>query len=99
MTTKPQQPRPWEKYRGKPGNLSAKLLEPGWAGGLEDDELAFIVEHLKEDEKLRLWWGMRPSWKRIPEEAVKRVAMAGSEEDQAHNRNLARPRRPSRPAA
>jgi hypothetical protein len=61
--------------------------------------LAFIVEHLKNDLSLRAWWGMRPSWKRIPEEVVRRVAMAGSEDSQSHNRGLARPRRQSRAAA
>jgi hypothetical protein len=95
--TKPPPPRPWEKYRPKnpgPGQaaLKWKLLQPGWAGNLDDDELDYILEHLKQDEKLRLWWGIPPRWQRISEEAIKRVAMEGSSDDLGHNRRLARPR-------
>jgi hypothetical protein len=91
--------KPWLKYRDKTGDLSTKLLEPGWAGALDEDELSYILAQLHQDVSLRLWWGMRPSWKRIPEEVVRRVAMDGDPDNQAHNRNLARPRKPSRAAA
>ncbi|HZA25503.1 MAG TPA: hypothetical protein VFA32_23385 [Dehalococcoidia bacterium] len=93
----PQGSKPWHKYQGKTGNW--KLLEPGWAGNLDDDELAFIFKHLEKDTDLRKWWGMKPSWKRIPEEVVKRVAMEGDPDDQALNRGLARPRKQPRAAA
>jgi hypothetical protein len=88
--------RPWEKYRGSP---DWKDLIPGYAGALDDEQAAFIVEHLKNDAALRLWWGMKPSWKRVPEEVVRRLAMEGSEENQSLNRKLARPRRQSLAAA
>jgi hypothetical protein len=96
--------KPWERYRLKspgPGQaaLDWKLLQPGWAGYLGDDELAFIMEHLRKDEKLRLWWGIPPRWKRLPEETVRRVALSGSDEDQGHNRRLARPQQASRKVA
>jgi hypothetical protein len=57
------------------------------------------VEYLEKDTDLRKWWGMRPSWRRIPGEVVRRIAAEGDEDDQAHNRRLARPHRESRAAA
>jgi hypothetical protein len=101
---KPQKDRPWDAYLSEGSEhgqdrLRYKLLQPGWAGHLDPDELQFIVEHLERDSDLRKWWGMKPSWKRIPEEVVKRVALLGDADDQAHNRRLARPRKQSRAAA
>jgi hypothetical protein len=84
--------RPWHKYQHEP---LGRLLEPGYPGSLDDAELAYIQEKLKNDAALRLWWGMRPGWKRIPEEVVRRIALEGHPDDQAHNRNLARPRKRS----
>ena len=81
---------PWHQYQNEP---DWKLLIPGWGGSLSDEELAFIVEHLENDDSLRLWWGMKPSWQRIPGEVVKRVALEGSADNQSLNRTLARPRR------
>jgi hypothetical protein len=78
--------RPWDRYWHEP---RGKLLEPGWAGSLDDSELAYILAQLHQDASLRFWWGMRPSWKRIPEEVVRRVAMEGDPDNQTHNRNLA----------
>jgi hypothetical protein len=88
--------RPWYKYQHEP---KARLLEPGYAGVVDWGELAYILAHLTDDASLRLWWGMRPSWKRIPEEVVRRVAMEGDPDDQAHNRTLARPQKKARAAA
>jgi hypothetical protein len=82
--------KPWHRYRREP---NWKLSEPGWAGVLDDAELAYILAHLKDDASLRLWWGMRLSWKRIPEEVVRRVALEGDPDNQAYNCSLARPRR------
>jgi hypothetical protein len=93
---KPQQARPWRRYRKE---KHWKLLQPGWAGTLDDDELAYILAHLKADEKLQIWWGIPPRWKSLPEEVIKRIAIAGSDEDQGHNRKLARPRREPQAAA
>lgn len=36
-----------------------RLLEPGWAGQLTDEELAYIASQLAIDEKLRAKWGFR----------------------------------------
>jgi hypothetical protein len=76
---KPQKVRPWDAYRSEgaeygPDRLRYKLLQPGWGGHLDPDELAYIVEHLYRDSDLRKWWGMKPSWQRIPEQAVLRIA-------------------------
>jgi len=95
---------PWDKYTNEvtgpgQGQLQWKLLIPGWGGHLDPDELVYIIEHLVKDPDLRKWWGMKPSWRRIPEEAVGRLALEGSEDDQAHNRRLARPRQHGRTAA
>lgn len=95
---------PWDKYRheaSRPGQgqLRWQLLIPGWAGHLDPDELLFIMERLEQDPDLRKWWGQKPSWRRVPEEAVLRVALNGDEADQSHNRRLAQARRKTPAAA
>ena len=88
--------KPWDKcLKENQGNL----LEPGYAGSLADDELEYIRGKLQQDAALRRWWGMKPSWKRIPEEAIKRVAMDGDPEEQSVNRRLAQSRKYSPVAA
>jgi hypothetical protein len=88
--------RPWEKYAS---DLMGNLLEPGYAGVVDDAELAYVRGKLQDDPALRLWWGMRPAWRRVPEEVVRRIAMEGDPDSQAHNRILARPHKPERAAA
>jgi hypothetical protein len=102
-SAKPDQ-KPWQQYRRQgsgqgQGTLKWKLLEPGWGGQLDEDELEFIKGPLMQDAPLRLWWGMPPSWKRIPEEAVRRIAVEGNPDNQGHNRRLARRRKQSPAAA
>jgi hypothetical protein len=49
-----------ERYKGKPKLLKfykEKLLEPGWAGELDDVELAYIKSRLKKSGWLRHRWG------------------------------------------
>ena len=70
-----------------------RLLEPGWAGQLVDDELDFIRAELFQDRKLARRWGFRPGQKTRPDEAIRRVAMDGDPDGTAHNRKLARPRK------
>ena len=69
-----------------------RLLEPGWAGQIDDDELAFIRYALFRDSKPACLWGFRPSLKSRTDEAIRRVALYGDPERTAHNRGLARPR-------
>ncbi|MDO8532657.1 MAG: hypothetical protein Q7T26_10945 [Dehalococcoidia bacterium] len=70
-----------------------RLLEPGWGGYLEDGEVSYIIGELKRDRVLRFAWGFRPSQRRLPEQAVRRIADAGDPDSRAVNIALARPRR------
>jgi hypothetical protein len=79
--------RPWEKHRGTP---DWKDLIPGYAGTLDDDQLAFVQEHLKSDDSLSYWWGFRPGQKRRAAAAVARVTMHGDPDNRAHNVKLVR---------
>ena len=73
--------------------VDSRLLEPGWAGELADDELAYIQGELLADDKLSYQWGFAPSLKTRPLEAIRRVAMDGDPERRSVNLPLARPRR------
>ncbi len=76
-----------------PADGDTRLLAPGWAGSLETDELGYIIGELRRDRALRFTWGFRPSRKRFPEVAVRRIADAGDPDSRAVNIALARPRR------
>ena len=54
-----------------------KLLEPGWAGELSPDELAYIKSQLKRSPSLKRRWGFRPSAKRLSENHIRKVARDG----------------------
>lgn len=82
-----RQDRPWHAYRAL---ANWKLLEPGWTGQLDDDELAFVQEKLRNDDALSAWWGFRPGAKRRAVEAIRRVARDGDPDNQTFNRGLAR---------
>jgi len=56
-----------------------KLLSPGYAGELTDEELAFIKKRLKKDKQLRARWGMVKGTGRINDEKVRAVAAEGPE--------------------
>jgi hypothetical protein len=88
--------RPWLIYRKEP---RYKLLIPGYGGNIDDEEAAFIVKHLTNDTALKLWWGMPPRWRKVPQEVVKRLAMEGSADSLEQNRKLARPGRKPRDSA
>ena len=53
------------------------LLEPGWAGELDDVELQYIKSELRKSPALRRRWGFRPSAKRLSESGIRDVAMNG----------------------
>ena len=53
------------------------LLEPGWAGALSADELAYIKSQLKQSASLRRRWGFRPSARRLSESRIRAVARNG----------------------
>ena len=68
--TKPRQQRLIPEPKSDP-----RLLEPGWAGQLDDDELAYIRDALFRDPQLARRWGFRPSQKTRADEAIRRVAV------------------------
>jgi hypothetical protein len=86
MTTTPT-PKPWERYRGQP---NWKDLQPGYAGYLDDEQLAHIQTTLQQDDSLSFWWGYRPSTKRRTEASIRKVAMMGSDESRSTNARLVR---------
>jgi hypothetical protein len=87
---KPTRDKPWHQYRREP---QYRLLEPGYAGQLDDGELAYVQARLKADDALSFWWGFRPGQKRRAEAAIQRVAMDGDPETRGNNVKLARVRR------
>ena len=69
-----------ERYKDDPWLLELYkegLLEPGWAGELDDVELAYIKSELRKSASLRRKWGFRPSAKRFSESRIQDVAMNG----------------------
>jgi len=69
-----------ERYANDPEFLEfykEKLLEPGWAGELDDVELEYIKSHLRQSPSLRRRWGFRPSARRFSESHIRAVAMDG----------------------
>ena len=54
-----------------------KLLEPGWAGELGRDELAYIKSELKKSPSLKRRWGFRPTARRFSESQIQAVARDG----------------------
>ncbi len=67
-----------------------RVLEPGWAGELTDQELTQIQKRLFEEPMLAKLWGFRPSMKTRSEQAIRRVALHGDPENRSLNRKLAR---------
>ncbi len=70
--------------------LNHKLVEPGWAGELTDEELAHIQPQLFKKPELAKLWGFRPGMKTRSEQAIRRVALHGDPENRSLNRTLAR---------
>jgi hypothetical protein len=76
VTTLPKpKNKPWDKYRQS--EPQGRLLEPGWAGAVDEEELLFIQSKLQSDDALSFWWGFKPRTKRRPVEAIKAVALLG----------------------
>jgi hypothetical protein len=69
-----------ERYPRDPQLLAfyrKRLLEPGWAGELNPDELAYVKSELRQSASLRRRWGFRPSAKRLSESRIRAVAGDG----------------------
>ncbi len=67
-----------------------KLLEPGYWGSLEDEELEFIQKALGNNPKLSYAWGFQPVQKSRAPDAIRRVAMWGDPEDREVNTKVIR---------
>ena len=85
VAASPRPPRPKRRPRG-----DRRLREPGWAGDLAPDELAFLEDRLERDKRLAVKWAFPPSAKRRPEGVIRRVAMHGDPENRRLNLKLAR---------
>jgi hypothetical protein len=53
------------------------LLEPGWAGDLDNVEFEYIKSELIKSRPLKQKWGFRPSAKRLSESRIRTAAMYG----------------------
>ena len=67
-----------------------KLLEPGYWGYLEDEELEFIQNSLQNTPKLSYAWGFQPVQKSRSPDAIRRVAMWGDPQDREFNTKVIR---------
>ena len=78
----------------KPISLSRKakrrLLQPGYWGYLEDEELALIQAELQKHSDLSYAWGFHPVQKTRSPAAIRRVAMRGDPKDREINTKLIR---------
>lgn len=72
------------------GRFDDRLLGPGWAGDISDDEVFFIQEELLRDKKLAYQWGFAPSRSTRPADAIRRVALEGDPEHRNANVPLTR---------
>ena len=73
------------------GKFDGRLLGPGWAGEISDDEVFFIQKELLRDRKLAYQWGFAPSRRTRPADAIRRVALEGDPEHRNSNVSLTRP--------
>ena len=69
-----------EEYANDPKTLKLyqeNLIEPGWAGELTRNELAYIKSQFEKSPSLKRRWGFRPTAKRFSESHIRDVAMNG----------------------
>jgi len=67
-----------------------KLLEPGYWGSLEEEELEFIQSAHQRNPKLSFAWGFQPVQKSRAPAAIRRVAMWGDPKDREVNTKVIR---------
>ena len=68
--------------------IGGALLHPGWAGELDNDELAYIKSALQRSNKLRTAWGFPRGERRLTKAGITAVALWGREDDKGHNAEL-----------
>jgi len=76
------------KKLNKKGARDYRLLEPGWAGELEDDQVAYIRAALHDDPDLAYQWGFKRSSKRFPSDTIRRIAKKGDADHRTVNVHL-----------
>ncbi len=67
-----------------------RLLEPGYWGQLENEEVEFIQTKLRDNQDLSAAWGFKAVQKSRSPDAIRRVAMWGDPKDQVVNTKLVR---------
>ena len=68
--------RTFEERTGFP----IKLLQPGYSGELDSDELTVLIAELKRSSKLRKRWGLKDNEK-ITMERIQELSLGGSEDN------------------
>ena len=76
------------KKLNKRGVKDYRLLEPGWAGELEDDQVAYIRSALHDDPELAYQWGFKRSTKRFNTDIIRRIAEKGDADHRMVNVHL-----------
>ena len=67
-----------------------RLLEPGYWGYLEEEELEFIQAALQENPELSYAWGFHPVQRNRSPAGIRRVAMWGDPKNREVNAKLIR---------
>jgi hypothetical protein len=75
-----------------------RLLEPGYWGYLEEEEVEFIQAALQENPDLSYTWGFHPVQKTRSPAAIRRVAMWGDPKNREANAKLIRGKNYLRPS-
>ena len=95
MVSAPPKPKPERPPMQQPSLLpeiqgDRRLLIPGFAGELSDDEFDFTRDQLLRDRHLARLWGFKPSAKRRPEQTIRALAEHGDPSRPRDNAKLAR---------
>ena len=69
-----------------------RLLEPGWAGDLEDDQVAYIRTALHDDPDLAYKWGFKRRTKRFTDDLIRLIADKGDADHRMVNVQLVKGR-------
>ena len=69
-----------------------RLLEPGWAGELEDDQVAYIRTALHDDPDLAYKWGFKRRTKRFTDDLIRLIAEKGDADHRMVNVQLVKGR-------
>jgi hypothetical protein len=81
---------PIERLTSISKKAKKRLLEPGYWGYLEEEEVEFIQAVLQENPDLSYAWGFQPVQKTRSPAAIRRVAMWGDPKNREVNAKLIR---------